>query len=179
MTDSISFITLTAIIAIGLIIWFYNRKQASALKSMARALEDTHMIAVKNRQDEHRRTPFTTSPLDWVADQADSGSKPIDIIGVSQKPMWANLRCNDGARIVVSPLSHPELKAVLANHSKSKLASVEEPLLGVSRKAVTAVERSLRNNEWFDLEADAVGKKFGVNWGETPRLYFYTVASKG
>ena len=62
--------------------------------------------------------------------------------------------------------------------TNSKLDKVEEPLLGVNRKALSVRERSLRDDEWFDLEADKVGKQLGVNWGEVSRLYFYIVGSK-
>lgn len=180
MVDTISFVTLAAIVTIGLVIWLYNQKQASALGRMARATEDNLMISVKNRRDVHKQLPFTMTEFQWVSKQLDSEVSPIEVISVSQKPMWVNFRCADGGkRVVVSPLSHSELKPILkAQRSSSKLEQAVEPLLGMSRKNLTVKERSLRDDEWFDLEADAIGKQCGVDWGETSRLYFYIVAPK-
>ena len=179
MVDTISFTTMAAIIAIGLIIWYFNQKQAAALVRMARATEDTHMIAVKNRRDALKQQPFEMSVFDWVAKKLDNEAKPLEIISKSQKPMWVNLRCQNGSRVVISPLSPTELKPVLnAQRAKSKLSQAEEPLLGTFRKGLTTKEVSLRDDEWFDMEADTIGKKAGVDWGEVTRLFFYSVTPK-
>jgi hypothetical protein len=180
MTDySIGFVTLVAILAIGLLMYVYLRRQAVALNNMARALEDTHMIAVKNRRDEHKQNPFNMSANEWIAKQVDTDAKIVETIGVSQKPMWVNLRCDDGKRIVISPLATAELKtAINAQRTNSKLDQITEPLLGTNHKTLVALERSLRDNEWFDLEAEKIGKDLGVDWGETTRLNFYIVSPK-
>lgn len=174
-----SYISLVAIVAFGIIIYVYQRRQASALNSMARALEDTHMIAVKNRRDQHKQTPFNMSPEEWVAKQIQTNAKIVERISLSQKPMWVNLRCDDGKRVVVSPLAKGELKAALnAQRTNSKLDQITEPLLGMNRKSVITIERSLRDDEWFDMEAEKIGNDLGVNWGETTRLNFYIVSPK-
>lgn len=179
MADTMSFVTLAGVFAFALILWYYNQRQASALKAMARALEETYMIAVKNRRDAHKQQEFKLTANEWIAKQLDGDIKPATPIKVSTKPLWANMRCETGERVVVSPLSPTELKAALKEQStNSKLDKVEEPLLGVNRKALSVRERSLRDDEWFDLEADKVGKQLGVNWGEVSRLYFYIVGSK-
>jgi hypothetical protein len=146
---------------------------------MARAMEDTHMIAVKNRRDEHKQNPFTMDSNEWIANQIDTGAKVVETISVSQKPMWVNLRCDDGKRIVASPLAPAELKAAInSQQTNSKLNQITEPLLGTNRKALVTIERSLRDDEWFDLEAEKIGKDLGVDWGETARLYFYVISPK-
>jgi hypothetical protein len=180
MTDySIGFASFVAIVAIGLMMYFYLRRQAVALNNMARALEDTHMIAVKNRRDEHKQNPFTMNPNEWIAKQVDTEAKVVETISVSQKPMWANLRCDDGKRIVVSPLALAELKAAInVQRTNSKLNQITEPLLGTNRKTLVTIERSLRDDEWFDMEAEKIGKDLGVNWGETARLNFYIISPK-
>jgi hypothetical protein len=179
MADTMSFVTLAGVIAFALILWYYNQRQASALKAMARALEETYMIAVKNRRDAHKQQEFKLTANDWISKQLDGDIKPTSPIKISNKPVWVNLRCENGERVVISPLSPIELRAALkAQTTNSKLDKVEEPLLGVSRAALSVRERSLRDDEWFDLEADKVGKQLGVNWGEVSRLYFYIVGSK-
>jgi hypothetical protein len=179
MADTMSFVTLAGVIAFALILWYYNQRQASALKEMARALEETYMIAVKNRRDAHKQQEFNCTASDWISKQLDGDIRPVSPIKVSNKPMWANLRCASGERVVVSPLTPIELRAALKDQrTNSKLDKVEEPLLGTNRNVLSVRERSLRENEWFDLEADKVGKQLGVNWGETSRLYFYIVRNK-
>jgi hypothetical protein len=146
---------------------------------MARALEDTHMIAVKNHRDEHKQNPFNMSANEWIAKQVDTDAKVVETISVSQKPIWVNLRCDDGKRIVISPLAHAELRAAMnTQRTNSKLDQITEPLLGTNRKALVTFERSLRNNEWFDLEAEKIGKDLGVDWGEATRLNFYIISPK-
>jgi hypothetical protein len=175
----ISYVTLVAIVAIGIIMYVYQRRQANALNGMARSLEDTHMIAVKNRREEHKQKSFEMSPNEWIAKQVDTEAKVVETISISQKPMWANLRCDDGKRIVVSPLTFAELKAAInAQRTNSKLNQITEPLLGTNRKTLVTIERSLRDDEWFDMEAEKIGKDLGVDWGETARLNFYIISPK-
>jgi len=69
-------------------------------------------------------------------------------------------------------------RALKAEETKSRLNAAFEPLLGDKSRTVTVTERSLQNEEWFDLEAAEVGKNLGVNWGEVSRLWFYVIAPK-
>lgn len=179
MSDLMSFITLAGVVAVALIQFTYMRHQSNSLKATAQAMDDINSVMVKNRRDAHKQLPFTMKPFEWVAKQLDSEAKPIEVISTSQKPAWVNFRCEDGKRVVVSPLSHLELKSVLkAKRSNSKLEQAVEPLLGMSKKNLAVSERSLRDHEWFDQEAENIGKQCGVEWGEVTRLYFYTITPK-
>jgi hypothetical protein len=51
----------------------------------------------------------------------------------------------------------------------------ETPLLGRHPRRVISGERSLVDDEWFDVMAGRVGKELDVNWGEPQRLWVYLV----
>lgn len=177
MSDLISLVTLVAVLSLGLILWFYNSRQADALRGMARTTENMYMIQLKARRDERKRQPMTLSPLQWLAAQA--GMVLSEVISVSGNPKWVNLRAGGGVRLVVSPLEPEELRKVLkAEQTKSRLNAAFEPLLGDKSRTVTVTERSLQNEEWFDLEAAEVGCNLSVHWGEVSRLWFYVIAPK-
>ena len=179
MTDIMSFITLVGVAGILIVMWLNMTKQSASLKKTAQAMEDVNTVFVKNRRDAHKQQTFSTPPMEWFALQNDSEYKPIELISTSQNPAWVNVRCSNGARLVVSPLAPTELKATInAKRSNSKLEQTVEPLLGTSKRNLIVKERSLRDNEWFDLEADAVGKALTLTWGEVSKLYFYTITPK-
>lgn len=179
MTDIMSFITLVGVVGILIVMWLNMTKQSASLKKTAQAMEDVNTVFVKNRRDAHKQQTFKTSPLEWFALQNESEYKPIELIKLSLKPAWVNYRCLNGGRLVVSPLAHAELKATLnAQKSKSKLEQFDEPLLGTSSRNLLIKEKSLRDNEWFDLEANAIGTEIGMPWGEVTKLYFYTITPK-
>jgi len=179
MSDLISLVTLVAVLSLGLILWFYNSRQADALRGMARTTENMYMIQLNARRDERMKQPMTLSPLQWLAAQAGSGTTLSEVIGTSHNPAWINLRAGGGVGVVGSPLDPEEMKRALkAEETKSRLNAAFEPLLGDKSRTVTVTERSLQNVEWFDLEAAEVGKNLGVNWGEVSRLWIYVIAPK-
>ncbi|GEM_PF-1388625 len=179
MTDIMSFITLVGVVGILIVMQLNLAKQSVSLKKTAQAMEDVNTIFVKNRRDAHKQQTFSTQPMEWLATLNDTEYRPIEVISVSQKPTWVNVRCLNGARLVVSPLAPTELKAAInAKRSNSKLEQTVEPLLGTNKRNLIVKERSLRDNEWFDLEADAIGKALNLTWGEVSKLYFYTITPK-
>ncbi len=179
MADMISLVTLLAVLMLGLILWYYNSKQADALHGMAHTTEEMYLTQLKLRRDERKKQPFTMDPARWLEKQAGSGITLVDVISKSANPLWINLRAAGGIRLVVSPLEEGDLrKALRAGEKRSKVNSAFEPLLGSSRKNLSVTQRSLQDEEWFDLDADAVGKHLGAEWGEVSRLWFYTVQPK-
>lgn len=178
MTDTISLVTLLAVLMLGLILWLYNSRQADALRTMSRTVEDMHLLQLKNRRDMRKKEPMTLSASEWLGKQI--GAQLTELIGISTAPMWANFRAAGGARVVVSPLALDELRKALkmSEPKRSRLSNAFEPLLGDTPRNLNIIERSLRDEEWFDLEADQAGKAFGLDWGEASRLWFYVIPAK-
>ncbi len=180
MADMISLVTLLAVLMLGLILWYYNSKQADALQGMAKTTEEMYMTQLKLRRDERKKQPFTMDAARWLEQQAGAGLTLVDMISQSMNPKWINLRAAGGIRLVVSPLDEGDLrKAIKETEKRSKVNSAFEPLLGDSKKNLSVTQRSLQDEEWFDLDANAVGKQLGVEWGEVSRLWFYTIQPKG
>jgi hypothetical protein len=179
MTDTISLVTLLAVLMLGLILWLYNSRQADALRAMARTVEDMHLVQLKNRHDARKKEPLTMTAMQWLEKQLGAGSL-TEVIGVSRVPLWANLRAANGTRVVVSPLEPGELRKALklSEPKRSRLSKAFELLLGDSPRNLNVIERSLRDEEWFDVEADQVGRQLGLDWGEVSRLWFYVIPAK-
>lgn len=176
--DTISLVTLLAVLMVGLILWLYNSRQADALRSMARTVENMHLVQLKHRRDLRKQEPLTLTAVEWFGKQIGAGI--AEIISLSHAPAWVNLRAANGGRVVVSPLELADLRRALKlkEPGRSRLAKAFEPLLGDAPRALVVIERSLRDEEWFDLEADQVGKALGLDWGETPRLWFYLIPAR-
>ncbi len=181
MTDTISLVTLLAVLMLGLILWLYNSRQADALRTMSRTVEDMHLLQLKNRRDARKKEPMTLSALQWLEKQVGTGLSLTEVIGVSHSPLWANLRAGSDGRVVVSPLELSDLRKALkvSEPKRSRLSNAFEPLLGDAPRNLSVIERSLRDEEWFDLEAEQIGKAMGLDWGEVSRLWFYIIPTKG
>lgn len=118
-------------------------------------------------------------------------SKPVQIIeqsAPSPDTGSVDLRTNDNRRVVVSV--HPKIDILLfdrrtkvSKRSKKRAADriadfAVRPVLDGSRYGwgVTTIEVAMsKTDEFFDMEADAVGKKLNVDWKTPTRLYFHVV----
>ncbi len=178
MVEMISLVTLIAVVMLGLILWYFNSKQANALKAMARTAKDAYLMFLKARRETRKQQPLNLNAIDWFASQIGPEVQLVEVLSTSKNPVWVNVRAAGGIRLVVSPLDLDELRDILKQtEKKSRISSAYEPLLGDSR-SLQVIERSIENEEWFDLDADQVGKQIGVNWGEVNRLWFYLVTPK-
>lgn len=174
--EIISIATLIAVVMLGLILWHFNSKQARSLKGMARSTENMYMVLLKARRDAKKKEPMTLAPYQWLEKQIGNGITLVETISTSANPVWLNLRAANGIRVVVSPLDPDEMRDMLKqNEKRSRISSAYESLLGDSPRNVIIGERSIQNDEWFDLEADQVGKALNADWGEVSRLWFYVI----
>jgi hypothetical protein len=55
MNELLSSVTLAAIIFMCLILWYYNQKQANALKKMAKSMQNMNIIEIRNRRDAKKK----------------------------------------------------------------------------------------------------------------------------
>lgn len=177
--EIISIATLIAVVMLGLILWHFNSKQARSLKGMARSTENMYMVLLKTRRDAKKKEPMTLAPYQWLEKQIGAGVSLVETISTSNNPAWLNLRAANGIRVVVSPLDPDEMREYQKqNEKRSRISSAYEMLLGDSPRDLVIGERSIQNDEWFDVEADQVGKALNVDWGEVSRLWFYIITPK-
>ena len=174
MNELLSSVTLAAIIFMCLILWYYNQKQANALKKMAKSMLNMNIIEIRNRRDAKKKEIGGIDPLPWIQKYSGADFKLIDIKGVSSLPTWAEFRGEKG-RVVVSPLEPDELKAATKPNKKLRFSDAETPLLGTRKDRVVTSVRSMVDDEVFDLEAQQVCQSLGLDWGDVTQLTFVVI----
>ncbi len=173
--------TLVAVLLLGAILTWHNRRQAEALQEVHDVLESWFMVMLRDRREAKSREIQVADPLVWLAEQVRdrlNGAKVAEVRRRLTDPPAVEALLSDGRRLVVSPLDPKALKRALrpekrgGSQAARRLAEfADDPLLP---RRVEAVERSLINaGEWFDVEAARVGEALGVPWGEVERLWFY------
>lgn len=180
VTDTIIILlicTLTVILTI------YNRRQADALRGMERLVEDFVAMQFRDRRQKAVGQLQNLDPLEWFSRQVSQGlEKPLEIADtprVVREINAAEFLARDGRKVAVSSRPPAELKRYDARQRSTRGrgaagrvdAFASRPLLG---KKYLVVERALdQNNEFFDVEAGAVGERLGLDWGNPIRLWFY------
>jgi len=179
----IDIFTLFAVILLALILAFYNRRQADALRGVERMVKDFLAIQIRDRR-EKRKADLSVDATEWLTKLIETRVAQEfelqDILRVVPEVFSAEIRTASGRKIVVSI----KPKATLLQYDKnirtrgkkdsaaqriSAIASA--PLLG--RKFKTLEINMVEETEWFDLEAELVGQALGVNWGQPVRLWIY------
>jgi len=179
----IDIFTLLAVILLALILAFYNRRQADALRGVERMVKDFLAIQIRDRR-EKRKTDLNVDATEWLTKLINARTEQAvelqDILRTVPEVFAAEIRTASGKKIVIST----KPKAVLRQHDKNirargkKNSAAERisaiasaPLLG---KKFTALEINMvEETEWFDLEAEQVGQALGVSWGQPVRLWIY------
>ncbi len=70
MIDWINLSTLIAVLLLGAILTYYNRRQADALDEMAQSLSDWHLMQVAERRERQRQAVRVDNPILWITQQA-------------------------------------------------------------------------------------------------------------
>lgn len=188
-TEILMFIMLSVFVVILTILSY---SQASSMREMERVVQDYYAMQLRTARRAYAGALDTINPFEWVANRLSARQpKPMQIIEVIRsipEISAVDLRTNDNRRVVVSP--YPKMDILLYDRrskvSKRKKKSAADriadfairPVLNGSRYGwgVSTVEVAMsKTDEFFDMEADAVGKKFNVDWKTPTRLYFHVV----
>ena len=179
----IDIFTLFAVILLALILAFYNRRQADALRGVERMVKDFLAIQIRDRREKHK-ADLNINATEWLGKlikaRVEQEFELQDISRIVPEVFAAEIRTSSGKKIIIST----KAKAVLLQHDKNlrargkKNSAIERissiasaPLLG--RKFTTLEINMIDESEWFDLEAEQVGQTLGVNWGQPVRLWIY------
>lgn len=181
-------ITVILIGALALILSFYHHRQAASLRTMENVVQDYYAMQFRTLRREYAGSLDILNPFEWASNHVSAGmDKPIsitDVIRVVPEAQAVDLRTSDNRRVVISPYSWRELyyfdrKARHAKKGTDRLASfAARPLLNHNRFGwgIKTIESVTSNtDEFFDLEADVIGRKFGVQWNQPTRLYLHVV----
>jgi hypothetical protein len=180
-------ITLILIGALALILSFYHHRQATSLRAIENVVQDYYAMQFRAARREYAGSLDTIDPFEWASKHVSTGMDiPLsvtDVIRVVPEVQAVDLRTSGNRRVVISPYSWRELYSFdhQARHAKKggRLASfAARPLLNNScfGWGVKTIECVTSNtDEFFDLEAEVSGRKFGVQWNQPTRLYFHVV----
>lgn len=188
-TEILMFIMLSIFVVILTILSY---SQASSMREMERVVQDYYAMQLRTARRAYAGALDTINPFEWVSNRLSARQpKPVQIIEVIRaipEISAVDLRTNDNRRVVVSP--YPKMDILLYDRrskvSKRKKKSAADriadfairPVLDGSRYGwgVTTIEVAMsKTDEFFDMEADAVGKKLNVDWKTPTRLYFHVV----
>lgn len=180
------------VLLLSLILAYYNQRQASALRGVERLVQDFVAMQVRDRRSRHiEGLAERIDPLGWLARQVsvelDTPLEVSEVLRVVQEVQAVELRTTNGHRLVVSTeprsilLRHDrrQRRAPAGGNAAGRVASFgARPLLGSSRwgMGVRSIERVLSpQQEFFDLEAQAVSDRLGLKWDRPSRLWFHVV----
>jgi len=188
---SIEFSVALLVFLLTVILTVYNHRQAAALRGIERLVEDFVAMQIRDRRQKRMEELSAINPLEWLSKQASAGlDSPVTVTEIARAVpdvQAIEVRLKSGAHMVISTLSKSEIMRFdrrLRSSKKGKSAKervanfASRPLLGKSRWGwgVMTVERVMsQTDEFFDLEADAVAKRSGVDWRSPSRLWFYVV----
>ena len=176
-------LTLLAVITLALVLAYYNRRQASALRGVERMMKDFLAIQIRDRR-EKRKADLNVDATKWLTKLINARVEQLfelqDIIRTVPEVFAAEIRTASGKKIVVSAkpksILHQYDKNIRARGKKNSAAErisaiASAPLLGRKFKALEI--NMVEETEWFDLEAELVGQALGVDWGQPVRLWIY------
>jgi len=189
---SIEFSVALLVFLLAVILTIYNHRQAAALKGVERLVEDFVAMQIRDRRKERAKELVSIDPFDWLSRQASSGLEKsvavAEVVRTVPDVRAVELRLKNGERMIVSPFGKSEImrfdrrlhsSGKKAKSAKDRLANfASKPLLGGSRWGwgVTTIERVMsQNDEFFDIEAQAVAGRLNVQWDLPSRLWFYVV----
>ena len=187
----IEYLAVLLIAVLALILSLQNRRMASAIRGIESVVQDYYTMQLRARRVRQSKEIDTTfNAFEWISTQTSAGLElriqVTEVLRLIPEINAVDLRTTDNRRVVVSTLRMPDLlrfdKRLRVHGGKSPAGRVESfasrPLLNQSKwgQGVQVVERALSENaEFFDLEAQAVGARLGMNWGQPTKLWFYVV----
>ena len=180
----IDVLTLLSVILLALILAFYNRRQADALRGVERMVKDFLAIQIRDRRDKHLAKLEDLDATAWLEKlinaRVSSEVKLLDILRILPEVFAAEIQTESGRKIVVSTKAKAILKRFdkisrsRGNSAASRIAAVAaKPIL--HKKFEVFEINMVEESEYFDAEADIVGKALGLSWKSPTRLWIYIV----
>jgi len=180
----IEILTLLAVISLALILAFYNRRQADALRGVERMVKDFLAIQIRDRRDKHLAKLEDLDATAWLEKlinaRVSSEVKLLDILRVVPEVFAVEIQAEDGRKVVVSTKAKAILKRYdkisrsRGNSAASRIAAVAaKPIL--HKKFEVFEINMVEETEYFDVEAEFVGNVLGMKWNTPTRLWIYVV----
>ncbi len=176
---------LTAVFALGVLISAGNERQRKAIDGIREQAEAWAEQDIRIKREQLARQITVAEPLEWLEKVAAGalGSAPKLVTATPwQKDHLTAIigLCQDGRRLVFTPIPRERLLQALKAKGKSSLSGMSGTLLGDQPKRTPFFELSVvTSGMFFDIEA---GQTWQALTGEpltAGRLTLYEVAAPG
>ena len=174
-----------AILLLGALISTGNERQRRAIDGLREQAEAWAEQDIRIKREKLARQISIDDPLAWLEKTAAQslGSAP-KLVSVSpwQKESLSALVavCQDGRRLVFTPIPRERLLSALKVKSKGALAGMSGTLLGDKPARTPHTELSVvTSGMFFDIEAGQVWQKLTGEVLPSPRLSMYEIPAPG
>jgi len=173
MIDFWAMLLFLAVVVLAFLLAVYNYRQAREIRGLRQLVERAVVMQERARREaKAKEIVFDDSEaLAWLSRVVVG--KPLTEVGEVYPDLRAvEVRGPEGRALVTA--TPPEVlrrtfRAAKGKGAAKRLAAfARNPFLAPSQVRETGQGEGL---EWFDLEAAAVGRALGVDWGEPARLW--------
>ena len=167
-------IVLLLLIAIAIII--NNMRVSAKIEAIRQIFEDRWRMQMQAQRDQRQAT-VRKDPVAWLREILPF-DLPVGEVSAKAYQRFNTVRVDfAGGTVVVSPRSFKTLRQEVARWKKENgLRAMEEgvPLPDGKPKQIVkiGVDNTLAVLTYFDEDAAAAGKAWGVDWGQPRALYF-------
>jgi hypothetical protein len=184
---SVMIIVVISMILLLIVTFYYQRRQAVAMERMADVTDSEYWGALREKRKGRSEQALKMGGAAWLAEQIrlqTGQSIPLngDTLTLDSLPVVASTN-EFGDVVLVSPLRKRDLQKRLRDLIKNQgdlfqeFAS-EKPVLDLLRKTRDEFQRSISDDEWFDLHAEKAGRDLKVGWGQPDNLNFMVKLEK-
>lgn len=165
------------ILLLAVILAYYNQRQARAIEAVRDMAEDLVSMQIRDRRARYQADLQSLDAESWLARQVDGvlerkGEIASRQVIVDIQAVEVTLRA--GGKVLVTPTSESDLKRRDRRMGGSRLAAFAAR--SVLPRRYNIVARTLLDNEFLDIEAEAVAARLGLDWRKPARLWFYVAA---
>lgn len=165
------------ILLLAAILTYYNQRQARAIEAVRDMAEDFVSMQIRDRRAKYQADVQSLDVEAWLTRQVDSvleRKSEIASYQIITDVQAIEVTLKEGGKVVVTPTGESDLKRRDRRMGSSRLAAFATRSVLPRRYKVIA--RTLLDNEFLDIEAEAVAVRLGLDWRTPARLWFYVAA---
>lgn len=165
------------ILLLAVILTYYNHRQARAIEVVRDMAEDLVSMQIRDRRAKYQADLEGLDTNAWIEKQVNDVLERKSEIASRQiitDIQAIEVTLKNGGRVLITPTGEGDLKRRDRRMGGSRLAAFAARSVLPRRYKVVA--RTLLDNEFLDIEAEAVSARFGLGWRKPARLWFYVAA---
>jgi hypothetical protein len=162
------------ILLLTVILTYYNQRQARAFEAIRDMAEDLVSMQIRDRRAKYQADLEGLDIEAWLARQVELVAERKSEIASRQvivDVQAVEVTLREGGKVLVTPTGEGDLKRHNRRMKGSRLATFAARSVLPRRYKVVA--RTLLDNEFLDIEAEAVAARLGLDWRKPARLWFY------